>query len=142
MLIFSSLRKGGKGVGFLHSLSKQRREPVVGRWMLTALSSILGNKKLFIQVYLCGLYLPNNYNNGRTAVEKGRPGLRGEGEKNRNLSSGEGARWSLQDPNPGWLVCLPKALANSQQGVLLGAQDGDGGQVDGRHAQTLVRTRG
>lgn len=92
MLIFSSLRKGGKGVGFLHSLSEQTREPV-GRWMLAALSSILGNKKLFIQVYLCGLYLPNNYNNGRTAVEKGKTwAQRGGGEKKKKSVIREGSK--------------------------------------------------
>lgn len=63
MVIFSSPRKRGKGVEFLHSLSKQRSE-MVRRWMLVALNSILWNMKLFIQVYLCDFYLPNKYNNG------------------------------------------------------------------------------
>lgn len=78
MLIFSSLRKG-HGVAFPPSLSERRGEPL-GRWMLAALSGVLRNMTLFIQVYLCGLYLPNKYNNGGTAVEKGGPWAGGRGE--------------------------------------------------------------
>lgn len=48
--------------------------------MSVALSGILGNMTLFIQVYLCGLYLPNKYNNGGTAAEKGETWAGGRGK--------------------------------------------------------------
>lgn len=106
MLIFSSLRKGGKGGAFLPSLSKRRGEPV-GRWMSAALDGVLGNMTLFIQVYLCGLYLPNKYNNGGTAAEKGETWAGGRG---RNPSS-KGARCSRLGSaggNFGWLALFSK----------------------------------
>lgn len=119
MLIFSSLRGRGQSVEFLHSLSNQRSQ-TVGRWMLVTLNSILGNMKVFIQAYLWGLYLPNNYNNGWTAVEK-RETWAQRGGKN-NLTSRKGVGWSQKDFNIGWFVCLLEILANSWQGFLLGSQ--------------------
>lgn len=117
MLIFSSLRKGGKGGAFLPSLSKRRGEPV-GRWMSAAPDGVLGNMTPFIQVYLCGLYLPNKYNNGGTAAEEGETGLWGGGEIRHPREQGS---LGLALQTELWVVCsLLQMLANSWQGSLPG----------------------
>lgn len=66
---------------------------------------VIEHEAFHLDVFM-GLYLPNKYNNEGTAAEKGRPGLRRK--KNGNLSSGKGARWSRQNFNLGWFVCLLK----------------------------------
>lgn len=105
MLIFSSLRKGGKGGAFLPSLSKRRGEPV-GRWMSAALDGVLGNMTLFIQVYLCGLYLPNKYNNGGTAAEKGGTWAGGRGEIRHPRE--QGALGLARQAVTGWFTLFSK----------------------------------